>query len=343
MLECLANRLTKKLERKAMALLEELKALDLTRFKKALISTTAKQHGENRLLPFRQFGEEKVLNLLFTNPEIAQQVLVYLDNQLETFFIDVERKQSINLWQIAQNSLKKGKILPYKPNDLTVESAYHLINQYYDYQLTNKKILIYGTGNIAVKLALRLAEHDIQVTITGRNEVKTRQLIDALNVILPAYNDYKISLFNKDQSYDALITAVSAEQLISAQYLNYLNDKALVMDVGINNLTPAFIANASEKSISIIRLDVRIATPILEAHMHIADFPFFKTIAGHLTIQGISCVAGGIIGKKGDIVLDTVFKPKHIIGIANGTGGLKKYEEHTDNDKHHIDIIEKAL
>ncbi|MGQ3889245.1 hypothetical protein ACQUW5_09465 [Legionella sp. CNM-1927-20] len=326
-----------------MSLIEELKTLNYNNFYKAIISTTSKKHGESRLLPFRQFGDEQVLSIILTNEEIARQTLLYLDQYIDTFLIDIERKQEINLWKIAQNTVRKGKILPHKPNDITVEATYHLINQYFNYQLSEKKILIYGTGNIAAKLALRLAEHDTQLTLTGRNALKAKQLLNALNLVLPAYNTHEIKVFNEAEQYDALITAVSAESVIECSYLDYLNYNAFVIDVGINNLTSFFIEKAPAKNVSIMRLDVRIATPILQAHAQIASFPFFKEIAGHLVLKGISCVAGGIIGKEGDVVLDTVCQPKHIIGIANGTGGLKKHEKHTDWDKHHIKIIEKAL
>ncbi len=326
-----------------MSLEEELKEINCKDYSKAIISTTAKQHGENRLLPFRQFGSERVLCIILTNKEIAKQTLHYLDQYIPTFLIDVERKQHINLWEIAQETVKKGKIIPHKPNDITVEATYHLVNQYFNYKVDEKRILIYGTGNIAAKLALRLAEVDTQITLTGRNKSKARQLTNALNLILPSYNTHQIRTFSQAEKYDVLISAVSADHVLDYSYLDYLNHNAFVIDVGINNLTPAFIEKAPTRNINIMRLDVRMATPILQAHTQIAHFPFFKETAGNLVLHGVSCVAGGIIGKEGDVVLDTVCKPKHIIGIANGTGGLKKHEEYTNWDKYHIKIIKKIL
>ncbi|STX50224.1 shikimate 5-dehydrogenase [Legionella busanensis] len=327
----------------AMSLKEELKALNCKDFAKAIISTTTKQHGENRLLPFRQFGSEQILCIILTDREIAKQVLHYLDQYIPIFLVDVEQKQNINLWKIAQNTIKKGKIIPHKPNDITVEATYHLVNQYFNYKLDEKKILIYGTGNIATKLALRLAEVDTQIALTGRDKTKARQLINALNLILPSYNTHQIKTFSQTEKYDVLISAVSADHVLDYSYLDYLKHNTFVIDVGINNLTPNFIEKAPTRNISIMRLDVRIATPILQAHTQIANFPFFKKTAGNLVLQGVSCVAGGIIGKAGDVVLDTVCQPKHIIGIANGTGGLKKHEEYTDWDKHHLTVIKKTL
>ncbi|WP_419419968.1 hypothetical protein ACNVED_01275 [Legionella sp. D16C41] len=325
-----------------MSLLEELKALNFENLSIALISTTSKKHGENRLLPFRQFGKERVLSIILTDEKIAKQALLYLDQYITTFLVDVERKQAIHLWDLAKTTVK-GQLLPYKPNDITVDSAYHLVNQYFNYQLSKKKILIYGTGNIATKLALRLAEHDSCITLTGRNENKARQVITALNLILPSYTEYKINEFNKSSFHDVLITAISAENILDVSYLDCLNQNAFVVDIGINNLTSAFIEKAVLKNISIMRLDVRIATPLLVAHNQIANSSFFKSIAGYVMLHGVNCVAGGIIGKKGDVVLDAVWQPKHIIGIANGTGGLKKNEEYTDIDKKHVKIIAKTI
>jgi len=38
--------------------------------------------------------------------------------------------------------------------------------------------------------------------------------------------------------------------------------------------------------------------------------------------DGVSVVAGGLIGRKGDVIVDSVRHPTRVIGIADGKGGI---------------------
>ena len=49
-----------------------------------------------------------------------------------------------------------------------------------------------------------------------------------------------------------------------------------------------------------------------------------ENIAGRGEINGVTVVAGGLIGKKGDVVVDSISNPNRVIGIADGIGGLIK-------------------
>lgn len=50
-------------------------------------------------------------------------------------------------------------------------------------------------------------------------------------------------------------------------------------------------------------------------------------IMGEGKIVDIPVVAGGVLGRRGDIVLDSISKPTMVIGIADGKGGLLKESE----------------
>ena len=326
-----------------MELIDKIKSLNLQDLSTVLISTTAKESNDNRILPSRAINGEETLNLLLNSESVAEKVITYLDDYIRRFIVDVERKQAINLWSIARKVIKKGVLLPYKPNDITVESAYHLVSQYFNYDIADKSILLCGSGNIATKLALRLAEYGAKVSISGRNDTKVHHIVSALNMILPAYSQNKITAFSERSKYDVLVSALSVVHEITPSYLKVLNQGAFVVDVGINNLAPSFIQQAQGKSISIMRLDVRIGAPIIGTFIDISTINFYKNLSGQIKIKGINCISGGIIGKEGDIIINAIHQPTQVIGIANGTGGMKKYEEQTERDTFNIKTIETTL
>lgn len=329
-------------------LLEQLKQSNLHNISIVLISTTAKSAVENRVLPSSTIEGHECLNIILNDEDLAEPVFRLLDKPLRYFFIDVERKQDIPLWQLAKAFIKNGIVLPYKPNDITREAAYALISQFFDYDLNHKNFLLYGSGNIAAKLALYLAEHEASVSLFGRNTAKLELLKESMNAILPSFSTTPIRLHSKQPKqtkplYDALISAVSSEHGIDASFIPFLKEDALVLDIGINNLSPEFIRQAQIKSMRIFRLDVRIGSPFLAAILETKRRAFLRNDSGYALLNNVPCVAGGAIGDRGALILDNISGPKRIIGIANGTGGLKKHEEYNETDLCNIKNIEALL
>src|SRR5699024_8203446 len=133
--------------------------------------------------PDREYSEGKSLNLLITSEEVAFDTIKYFDGKIENIVVDIERKQEINLFEIARKVVRNSKLYTNKPNDLTMEAVDTLLLKQFSQDLSNKKILIYGTGNIAFKLALRLAERNAKVLLDGRDKQKVEKLSEALNLV----------------------------------------------------------------------------------------------------------------------------------------------------------------
>jgi len=49
-------------------------------------------------------------------------------------------------------------------------------------------------------------------------------------------------------------------------------------------------------------------------------------------------VAGGVYGKYGDVVLDNFSKPKRVLGIADGKGGIL-YHKLSSTNLRHLKIV----
>ena len=60
---------------------------------------------------------------------------------------------------------------------------------------------------------------------------------------------------------------------------------------------------------------------------------------GKTKIGGISCIAGGLFGKKGDIVLDSARNPNVIAGVADGRGSVI-FDRLTRKDRRRIEKVE---
>ncbi|WP_100400330.1 hypothetical protein [Bacillus sp. FJAT-44742] len=313
------------------------------------IGTTSRISNDFSILPRRTLLSYEVINILVSSSETARKCLTYIDGKASKILVDVEKKQIDHLWEIALNTIKITPIYQYKPNDITVEAADLQINSILGKDIAANKIILYGNGNIAGKLALRLAERGVKVYLYGRNLEKNKLLVAALNSILPrhASEDLIIAIENisdlKTGSIDGLVSFVSSEQVIGEEWLKPLKFRGFVIDGGINNFSHSFYLVSREWELLCLRLDVRIAFPYAGLCLQKEVLDFFDLIQGSKRIEGVNIVAGGVIGEKGDVIVDRLDFPTQLIGIANGIGGVKSGNEETTADRERIDFIKKHI
>lgn len=306
----------------------------------ATVGTTARESQPFAVLPRRKALGFEAINFLVVNPDYAEECFKLLDGAVKFILVDIELKKKIDLMQIAKRTVKKASLISYKPNDTTLEAADMFLRHYFNDELKGKKIFIYGAGNLGSKLSLRLAERGADVFLDSRNKKKTAEIIEVLNYFIPQYSCSSIKSIDNYENFndkmDVFIAFTSASNVIPSSYLQFIKNEGLALDGGINNFTSDFIKGANEHSISCYRLDVRAAFPhtILFLIDYISNF--YHKIQGEMVFDKVRVVAGGIIGNEGDIVVDRIHKPKQIVGIANGIGGLKLESEYTSNERQNI-------
>ncbi|WP_191566968.1 hypothetical protein [Metabacillus idriensis] len=316
-------------------------------FRVATVGTTVRESQPFAVLPRRKSLGYEAINFLVIDPTYAEECFKLLDGNVQYILVDIESKKTIDLMEIANKTVKKAKIVSYKPNDTTLEAADMFLRNYFRDNLKDKKVLIYGAGNLGSKLSLRLAERRARVYLDSRNKEKTKEIVNALNYLIPKYSKNHITAI---QNYDELINEVdiliaftSASNVISPLYSHYLKKHSLALDGGINNFTSDFIIEANRNSVACYRLDVRTAFPHSVLYLSSYTRDFYQNIQGESMIGNIRLVAGGIIGNEGDIVVDRIKDPKQIVGIANGIGGLKLESEYSDKERKNIERIKNTV
>ena len=92
--------------------------------------------------------------------------------------------------------IKKSKIFEFKPSDTTVNATWSFLSQRLNF-LSGKKVSILGSGNIGSKLALKLVESNVNVSITRKNNYKGKIIALGLNNI-KSENTASCITFNQD-------------------------------------------------------------------------------------------------------------------------------------------------
>src|SRR5699024_864263 len=248
---------------------------------------------------------------------LAHELISEIDGKIDTILVDVEKKQQINLMEIVKGKVKNSLVLPYKPNDITLEAADQLVLQQTKHDLTAKNIIIYGTGNLGFKLALRLMEREANVHLFGRNIQKVNSLIESLNMIKPKFSKAYAMQYSPVDGvrYDGLVSFVSADKVINEDFANCIKSEGFAIDGGIGNFSEDFIALCLNKRIFVTRLDVRLGNEFLAASISSLNKKnvFFNEIMGSTKLNNQNVVAGGIIGPEGSIIVDRIKEATQII------------------------------
>lgn len=265
----------------------------------------------------------------------AIEVARAVDGKVDFILIDTEKKISPELYgddnvgnveRAVRETVKQSQILTYKGNDLTVDSIENLIVHLLSSGirgLGGKKAAIIGAGNVGSKLALKLVERGMNVSLVRRDRFKLDAIVTALNIIKPKETIATISAgidnFSAAQDSNLLIGLTQGTPVITKAMIDILAPGAILIDGGKGCFEQDAIEFSKEKDMLIYRADIR---PGFEGHMAMIfkTEDIFKYESGRSEIEGIAVISGGILGQLNDIVVDSVIEPHFVFGVANGMG-----------------------
>ena len=164
-----------------------------------------------------------------------------------------------NLTTVLKSRIKNIPILEFKPNDITVEHAWHIIRDHFKV-LSKKKLAIFGAGNIGFKLALKLVESGVSVRLFRRNIEKCMHISNTINLIKPvstlAESNFSTSPISACYGTDGIIACANEKSVIKKDYLKSIKPNGIIIDLGKGNLDKRAIIYAKKKNIKILRCDI---------------------------------------------------------------------------------------
>ncbi|MEO9277736.1 MAG: hypothetical protein ABI340_08190 [Nitrososphaera sp.] len=312
--------------------------------KTALVITVTTQElgGNFEIFPFRYFTKYVCLPIGIKNIATGVHIVKAFDGKVDTIFVDAENKLQAcqNLFDKVFSITKKSRIFPIKGNDFTADSAFSIIFTILK-NVSRKKILLIGAGNIGSKVALKLIECGAQVFIINSTKVSTYKHANAINVMRPVECKSQAIPITKEKipkNLDCIVGFTRGIPVITRDIVNKLKTGGLLLDGGTGTINQSGLFEAKRRKITILRLDIRIG------FSHYASFimdmeKFVTEVIGKRNLDGFNIISGGVFGEKGDIVVDNIKKPSRIIGISNGRGGVQRDITHNKN----ADIVKRLL
>jgi 4-hydroxy-2-oxovalerate aldolase len=301
---------------------------------RSIAKKTGKQSVFNLVAAARQTGVSTVsrfvqeeFDFVIGSAEVdgtdqVREIVAAVDGVVDVVFVDGESKPYLDqpLAVTASAVAKKSRVLSYKDNEVWARSVDHqvvaLLSEVY-----GRRITVLGTCNLALKLALLLAERGAAVTLTGDEPVRLQSALQAVSqlalgrVYVGIESDCEVACLGAD----ALLSFWQAPQQVSRAMVEAVAPGAVVMDAVIGSIAAEAIAFGIERGVRVIRPDMRAGLAgelrvALGAHRLVHEF------MGRGELAGVSVVAGGLLGRYGEVVLDSWSHPSRALGVADGQG-----------------------
>jgi 4-hydroxy-2-oxovalerate aldolase len=267
------------------------------------------------------------------NDEQLSAVLNVAEGRADVVLLDVDPKPSgpANAAETARALLKQTVLLTYLDSRVWVEAVEDQVVRLLKEELNHVQIVIAGDHPRSRFLALRLAERGAQIALLVDPE-RTREAASLNHVrsLSLAGPELKLTLMKADaaRAREALSKArvvvvwPAAEAWFGKLYARRAAEKAYVLDAGIGAILSDGIVEAQRRGCLLLRVNIWPALTgcLAAAHESLLES---RDALGWEVLAGVPVVAGGAMGKSGDVIVDSVRHPSRVIGLCDGKGGVR--------------------
>ena len=265
-------------------------------------------------------------------------ILSEADGIIDRIVLDIDMIRS-NSQQIIDYVMANSSIPIMKYSDVQMwgDSAVDFVSLN-EKDLQNKKVLVVGKSYLATQIVRNLLTRGVHVYMT-QTEME--------DVLFPVNHDSCITIQSShlhvvsDETYFDVLIGGNMKKCLNEQLLEQYT-YGRVYDIGLQNFSRTFIHSLTVAATPVYRFDNRaaVASVILRL-METEDL--LKNVMGKAQLKDITLISGGIMGAMGDVVVDNVNDPSSVLGIADGCGSFVHDADYTEQDKIHIDTIQKLI
>lgn len=262
-------------------------------------------HKEIRLQQIRLMDQAVVGAIEVGNAVDLERVITEIDGTVDILFLDKTPRLADWGGMIEQLELRQwqSRVLPYSDEMSGLIGACHIV---------------------AIEANQRGAK---EAAVLGDDE--RAQMVRSL---LP-YWGIRVS----DHKCSSILLIASKDENCEPQFHVGLT---LIYDLMSGVINAEMAQKLIASGVEVIRLDVRAALAgevmgLLEAQK------LTNQDMGRGQICTVPVVAGGVWGNEGDAVVNSIKKPTHVIGIADGRGGIKVHL--SEADKRALECVKRAF
>ena len=251
--------------------------------------------------------------------------LASADGAVDVVLLDADQKgyMAEPCDRIARATLNTSQLLTYSDDAVWITAVENQIIRLLDETAVQVPIVIAGDQPRALRLAWRLHLRGAVVTVIGDPESAVH-----LEAMPFEHLDCAAARCAARIAEARLVTVwPRGSAWFGIEQASCLGRDAYVIDAGIGGLKPEALEAVWQRGARLIRVNIwpALSGALEQAH---ESARVLKEALGWSEMGGVSVVAGGAVGRVGDVIVDSVSKPTRVIGVADGRGGvLFDYDE----------------
>ena len=319
----------------------------------SLIGTTSSGDGSTDafMTPVRKVSGGNVLGVVVYSQPEAIIISHEIDGLVDAIFVDAEKKLPLvfnpdyklleqykldafksasgieygNISSACEKVIKKSAYFQYKANDLSVDAVWHYMIHTFK-ELSGKRFVIYGSGNIGNKIALKLVESGADVLMLSKYPDEANAIVNAINMIKNKHVLSNVTLSHQplhaSVGADAIIGCTNNVNVITADMVKVMKEDGAVIDLGKGTIFEDAIEECLLRGIKTWRVDI---TAMLDGiiHNNTKTQSLIQNQYGRIELQkDLFVVSGGYLGKRYDVIVDNVHQPSKIFGICASPGNV---------------------
>ena len=293
-------------ENEVLARARELKEKSSKLGVESVLNVVASPYELTHVSPFVETSYGCALsNIMLADAGLLGRVLELADGLVDYVLLDPGGHP------VPEGALSHSTLLTYLDHEMWARATVTHLTALLGGSVQGRRIAVTGTPPLAARAALALADAGAEVALTP----------DLAGVATPADGVRTCPLEDAAADADAVLSLSPRRPAVGAGVVARMKEGALLYDGGIGSLEREAVPAAEGRGIRVVRVDMRpsLAATALEL---IGIHRIVQDRMGREMWDGISVVAGGLIGRVGEVIVDSIHRPTRVIGIADGRGGI---------------------
>lgn len=283
------------------------------------VALSRRPRAKTRFPYLRENASAIIGNLEYATEKDARDVLRVLDGAVDVFMLDTGSDPKS--YDRLRRSLKRSRVMPYSDDLALARAAVELCIRLVE-SPRGAPTLILGVGTGAGQtLAHLMAVYGFPLRLWDADEDVARRTAQLLQMTHPLSIISACGAAAQPADATIIIGIGAGHPVITQDILHRARAGCRVLDAGIGTLEPSAVAEGLRRNLKLYRLDMRAGlsgeiTSILDTEKLV------QNVLGRRTLAGVAIVAGGVLGRRGEVIVDSISRPSEVLGLADGRGGL---------------------
>jgi 4-hydroxy-2-oxovalerate aldolase len=260
-------------------------------------------------------------SVTLTSNEQLASVLDVADGKVDIVFLDIDCKPNTveEPVRVARSRLRNASLLTYSDSQVWVTAVHDQVVRLLAEELLGVPIVIVGDHLNGRALTQQLAWRRARVTLLSDAAHDAPSDSAGAGVTYIAWGSAEA--VDRLREARLVVAWTKGRQSLTADDVRQMQAGIYLIDASIGAIGAEAIEEANRREVLPVRVNIwpALAGALLVAH---ESARVCQTALGWGTIAGASIVAGGALGRPGDLVVDSIHEPTRVVGIADGRGGV---------------------